>query len=203
MSFVSVVVTARFISVMSDGRVQHNGEIVQEDYTKFGVLGDGKAFISITGSRSSGERIIELADKFYKEDEPLAGVAFGLQKVLTRDIPYPSHDLLNIGIGGNSEGKIILYTLSNRYTSLEDIKAYSPATGYMDFVRFGTEELQDKLNSQNVNLRDKFTGYLSQNTSVNEFKVKIQQAQKQVNDFVATLDPSVNTTTFQLLIEKP
>lgn len=196
MSFVSVAVTKDFISVMSDGRVNNEGEILQEDYNKIRELGNGSAFITITGNRDLGDRAIKVMEQHYNEEIPLTGLAIGLQTVLTRDIPYPDNPLLNMAIGGLSEGRLEVFTLSNRYTATNEVVRYSPENEDIDFIKFESPEL----NGQH-NLTEKFKGFLSNTNPSIPLKTRVKQAQRRLNNFVANNDNSVNTRTFHLLIK--
>ncbi|QWG75813.1 hypothetical protein EXW50_28070 (plasmid) [Bacillus mycoides] len=203
MSFVSIAMTEDFISVMSDGRVNHEGSILREDYQKFAVLEGGTAFVTITGTRAQGERAIEVMKKSYNEEIPLAGLAIGLQTILSRDISHSVHPQikLNMALGGISDGRLEVYTLSNEYESPKDVKMYSPKKGDMSFITFEADEVT----KQNVNLTESFLGYLRQTgiRTLEEVNPKhFLQAQKQLNDFVASFDSSVNTNTFELVVEK-
>ncbi|ESU33272.1 hypothetical protein G3A_07060 [Bacillus sp. 17376] len=56
MSFVSIAVTeGLFITVMSDGRVNHEGAILREEYQKFAILGNGNA-LSVLQVQEKKER---------------------------------------------------------------------------------------------------------------------------------------------------
>jgi hypothetical protein len=197
MSFVSIAVSKDFISVMSDGRVNNEGGILQEDYNKIRELGNGKAFITITGSRDLGERAINVMEEHYNEEVPLAGLAIGLQTVLTRDIPYPAYPLLNMAIGSFSDGRLEVFTLSNRYSSTNEVVRYSPKNEAIDFIKFESPELKGQ-----HNLTEKFIGFLSNTNPSIPLKTRVKQAQRRLNHFVATNDNSVNTRIFHLLIKR-
>lgn len=203
MSFVSIAMTSDFISVMSDGRVNHDGAILQEDYQKFVVLGSGEAFVTITGSRAHGEQAIKFVQESYDKEKPLAGLAIGLQTILCRDIPHSvhTHIKLNMAIGGLSEGCMEVYTLSNEYESIQDVKRYSPTIGDMNLIFFSPDEVT----KQKVNLTESFKEYLQKTgilTPQEIYPNHFLQAQKQLNNFVASFDSSVNTNTFELVVRK-
>lgn len=203
MSLVSIAMTEDFISVMSDGRVNHEGAVLQEDYQKFVVLGEGEAFVTITGTRANGEQAIEIVKEWYDKGTSLAELAIGLQTILSRDIPHSvhTHIKLNMAIGGLSDGCTEVYTLSNEYESPKDVKKYSPKKGDMSLITFDPDEVT----KQRVNLTESFLGYLRQ-TGIRTLEEvnpsQFLQAQKQLNDFVASFDSSVNTNTFELVVEK-
>lgn len=197
MSFVSVVVTKNFISVMSDGRVNHEGEIIQEDYNKIRKLGNGNAFITITGDRYLGEQAIKVTEKHYYEGISLDEISIGLQTVLTRDIPFPDYPLLNISIGGFSVGRLEVFTLSNQNTSTDEIVRYSPENEDINLITFDSFELKEQ-----HDFKEKFIGFLSNTNPSISFKTRVKQSQRRLNKYVASNDESVNTKIFHLLIKK-
>lgn len=59
MSFVSIVVSSEFVTVMSDGRVSgENNTVLEENYKKFKKISP-KQFIAYVGSRAICEHIVE------------------------------------------------------------------------------------------------------------------------------------------------
>jgi hypothetical protein len=198
MSFVSIVGRWNFICVMSDGQVTgENGEILQEDYQKFQLIGE-KQFVAYAGNKDWCERAAEIAKNYYRLGLDLHSVAETIQEILIRDIPYAKYgQVVNMAIGGVSKRETIeFYALSNKNTSVDQIQPNKPgvddvALGYCTSTKLPEEWDWNALTNVMI-------PFLRQNGI--DTPEQIQKSQKQLNEFIANLDPTVNNHTFALAI---
>lgn len=198
MSFVSIIATEKVLSVMSDGRVNNEGIVLQEDYQKFTVLGDNEGFVAITGAKEAGEKAIEFVKHFHQEGYSYLVAAQEVQKVLIRDIPhsvYP-HLTLNMAIGGLVNGQIEFHTLSNKNESVQDILSFVPKGDDISYAKLESTEIT----RLGIDLTPVLIELLRQKGFATIKQLK--EVQSLLNDYVAKVDKTVNTTTFHFSVEK-
>jgi hypothetical protein len=190
MSFVSVVARENFVTVMSDGRVQNNDEIVREDYQKF-VQITPDLFFAYTGHQPVGEGILKALENngCY---ELFKTLNFSLVNMIIRTtieaVNQSNKFKLLVAYGGrNTNGEIEVF-----YANSIDMQSghYLPKGDAINVIclgnGIGTGALLEQLLFQ--------TGSTTPQ--------QILSAQEMMNNYVVTHDPSVNTTTFQMIIEK-
>jgi hypothetical protein len=197
MSFVSIIATEKVLSVMSDGRVNIEGAVIQEDYQKFTVLGDNQGFVAITGAKEAGEQAIEIVKQFHQGSYSYFAAAQEVQKLLIRDIPhsvYP-HLTLNMAVGGLAEGQIEFYTLSNKNQSVQDILSFAPKGDDISYAKLESNEII----RLGIDLTPVLIEFLRQKGYATVEQLK--EAQSFLNDYVAKVDKTVNTTTFHFYVE--
>lgn len=190
MSFVSIIARADFITVMSDGCVTDNSGVVQEDYQKF-VQITPELFLAFTGHAPAGELLLKAFEQ--TEFDKLAprlnfDQVFFIIKNLIENIFHNSKLKILLAFGGrNRNGEIEAY-----YINSIDMQTghYVPKGNQINTILLG--------NSTELN------GLLKQflATTGDSTPKQILAAQKLLNDHVAVGDPSVNTTTFELIIDK-
>lgn len=184
---------------MSDGRVNNEGTVLQEDYQRFAVLGDNEGFVAITGVKEAGEKAIEIVGQFHQGGYSYLAAAQEVQKILIRDIPhslYP-HLTLNMAIGGLADGQIEFHTLSNKNESVQDILSFAPKGDDISYAKLESNEI--------TRLRIDLTPALIEFLRQKGFKTveQLKESQSLLNDYVAKVDMTVNTTTFHFSVEKP
>lgn len=192
MSFVSIVATTGFVTVMSDGRVKDivSGEIIQEDFQKFIKANDSKAFIAYAGNRESCEPIALNLKNAIEE-----GISFDIvQTILISAVRklIPEHLTVMFALGGlNSDNEIEFYSFNSRENTNSHFKPANDVISYTFLNNTGIAR-KDFEGEFVKNLRE--TGFQSPTSTI--------QAQKLLNRYIASRDETVNNTTFRLSIKK-
>jgi hypothetical protein len=197
LSFVSIVSTEKFISVMSDGLVTNispNKDVIrlEEDYQKF-IRISPKQFIAFTGSKDIFEQI--------KNETPYKTERYDLKELAnifykkSRAVPENEGRVM-IGVGGIGQDDCIeFYTLTNSQEDL--LKSFKPINDEISYAFLESSYIDEKKHSE-INIE--FIKLLKKN-GVNTVN-KILRTQKELNMFVEAFDPSVNKRTFELYIKK-
>lgn len=192
MSFVSVVATEGFVTIMSDGRVKKvgSGEIIQEDYQKFIRVQNDKAFIAFAGIKELCEAIAINIKKTIEE-----GMSFDkIQKILKLTITQiiPSELTVMFAFGGlNHSNEIEFYSYNSKYKKELHFKPVDDQIAYAFLNNSSASE--DEFNNKFINILRE-TGFSSPSSTI--------QAQKLLNEFVVTKDNTVNNKTFRMSIKK-
>ncbi|MFE6135575.1 hypothetical protein [Bacillus sp. NPDC057893] len=188
MSFVSVVVSEKFITVMSDGMqsIEVDGKFIElsSDYKKFKKISE-KQFIAFTGS---AEICTNIANKykFKYESYNLEEVVLEIQQEL---LQYPRSETKNqFIVGGIQNGKILAYTIKN---DGEGPKLVDSENG-IQLVHMAGNHLQNKVERNLIKTFDKYLKQVNYNSII---------AQTMLNNLVADNDPTVNKNVRHLVIE--
>jgi hypothetical protein len=189
-SFVSIIAQESFITVVSDGQVTLDGEILESHYKKFKRISKDQ-FIAYTGSKEICEELIKhlvyLQDKKYN----LQLIADELYSVV-KEIPFkPLKALLAVG-GINDIGNVQFYTFSNIPNA--EFLTFQPKNDEISYAFLSSEHVDDE------ELENDLIQYLSK-TGFNTPN-KCLKAQKMLNAYVETIDETVNKNTFELAIKK-
>ncbi|UNP78981.1 hypothetical protein MN033_12970 [Bacillus nitratireducens] len=208
MSFVSVIATKEYISVMTDGQTQtYDGEIVQEDYVKYRMIND-KRIVAATGD-------VEVTEQFFGESLAMHNYGFNLkqmamklQELMIEYVEYDEDDPMsgwniNMIVGGIAEdGELELYVLSNAYKSVEEMQM-------REFRNFRDDDyVEAYLLSPYAPSLDKLTKTLFSAVQKNGATLfvnngeKIVSSQEELHNYVASIDRSVNDNTFSKVINK-
>lgn len=185
MSFVSIVSTTKFISVMSDGRASDIDGPQYEDFKKIDRVDD--SFVAYTGMivycLPLKERIIKLLN---------VGTEYKIIKdIALKEIEKIKNDngKMNIVFGGkNSQGGFELYLFS---TSIEGFEYYRPLENKVQFNYLGS----DVLIKSGIDIGERFKYHFVKSNKV------VVEAQKRLQIEVASFDKSVNHTIFHIAIE--
>jgi hypothetical protein len=182
---------------MSDGMVNREGTVIQEDYQKYQFLGDNTGFVAITGRQQHGEQAIEIARRWFTEGHSYSAIADGLRQVLLRDIPHSTHPLVtvNMAIGGLVNGEIEFHTFSNKAEI--PVESFTPKGNDICYATLESTEI--------TQLGLDLTPVLVESLSRNGFGSvqQLKEVQTMLNDFVAERDNTVNNRTFHFTVEKP
>ncbi|OOR57485.1 hypothetical protein BGP34_13470 [Bacillus mycoides] len=194
MSFVSVIQTEKFITVVTDGQVTSNTDktIIQKDFKKFKKISP-KQYIAFAGSKGHCEILLELFP--YKEEGYLLGqLAMEIKGAISKLPSEIGRVLLSIG-GLNENSHLVMYKVSNHEgTEIEEYKATGDNLNYM-FLHNGSAEEKLSGDLEKILLDNiRSIGYNTAN--------KALRVQKQLNNDVADVDDSVNKITFNLTIKK-
>jgi hypothetical protein len=192
MSLLSVLTTKDFISFMTDGRTMKGEEIFQEDYQKFRVIGNSIC-IGTTGSFGHGREIMDITEELQADGESLESIVDILFKVIRTSIPHQEHPQINlqVGVGGiNSQGDICVYVFSNKDT----VKPVAVIPNNDETIKVISGNLNPEEAYRELDEIIRKYGGLS--------AVNSKLIQKELNDYVALKDRTVNTTTFHHLIQK-
>lgn len=171
---------------MTDGRVTGpNGEIFQEDMKKYKEISP-KQFIAFAGHKGICEDIVNMID-FTENYYDMLDIANQIFTIIKQE-KYKNVDLL-FAIGGLQVTEIFFCAVDNK-------------NGVFLFKPIDDEEPLYIFNNprEDIDLEEKFQK-LRELTGDNTADSCLK-AQKLFNDFVAGIDVTVNTTTFELTIEK-
>jgi hypothetical protein len=199
MSLVSIIATEKALSVLSDGRAIRDGVIVQENFQKFEVLGNGTGFVAITGWKEAGEALIQLAKHWLSQGDSYQVVAQKLQEEILQRVPYTTiaSNIVNMSIGGLSEEQIGYFNVSNKYRSVEDVISHTPTGEQGTYSLLSSTVIEQK----GIDLSPVFAQCLQ----LKGFRTaeEMKEAQILLNNYVADIDYTVNKTTFHFSVEKP
>ncbi|WP_410770963.1 hypothetical protein [Fontibacillus sp. BL9] len=199
MSFVSVVGSKSFLTVMCDGRVVGlEDEVLEEDYQKFVRIGK-KSFIAYAGTRHICESI---ANNFKHYEGEKEDYTFWLEKiklilaqnqVALKQSGYKA--ILAFG-GINLNGEIEFYAISS--ITLEFQRYFPQADNLSYTFLLNSEDFEDELG--NGRLVEKLTEFLGQTGYSTPSQVI--QSQRLLNNYVADIDKVyVNKNTSRLVIK--
>ncbi|MFW5437105.1 hypothetical protein [Paenibacillus apiarius] len=192
MSFVSVVATEHFVTVMSDGRVKNmeTGEILEEDYVKFHKSSDGKQFVAYAGNKQLCE-ILSKKILQYLED----GCEYdNLILILNTTIYDTFKDQFGVmfAFGGiNKDKQIEVYAYGNKK---QGVLKFKPENGNLAYTFLFHGKISDG------ELDEKFDGLIKE--IGRDTPSKIIQSQKLLNSYVSEQDDTVNNNTFRMIIKR-
>lgn len=191
MSFVSIVATENFITVMSDGRVtgKDNDEILQEDYQKFMEVANGKAFIAYAGTKDVCELIAQHIKIAIENGLTLEDSSRIVRESINAAVPEDLSVMFSIG-GINELGKIEFYTYDSK-NNLEQHFLTEPGQISYAFLNNSSTDIDFNDEIKKI-LRE--TGFSSPSETI--------QAQRLLNNRVADVDDSVNKKTSRFVIKK-
>lgn len=194
MSFVSVLARENFLTVVSDGRVQGPDLLpMQEDYRKF-IQVDSGFFVAFAGHKEPCERFIDKSGLSRTSSRDL-GLVSQRTKNLLLTHPYKNSKILLAFGGLNTLGEIEFATFS---TLEPEIRFFQPRGDDLSYAFLNNSSLKT------TNLAGRLEKYLllAGIGKGIESPDQLINAQVMLNNFVANLDSSVNTTTFTLSIQK-
>ena len=191
MSFVSVVAREKFISVMSDGRVVdlNTQKVKQEDYKKF-ISIDNNAFVAYTGIKELCEMVATNIEKSIRKGLEFSEILVVIRIAVAQFI-QKQHTVMFAFGGINKNNQVEVFSYNSRDESTNHFLPKGDEIAYVFLSNGSTAEsmLEEKFKSI---LRE--TGIDSPSSFV--------QAQKLLNRYVASIDPTVNNNTFRLIIKK-
>ncbi|MEK3821355.1 hypothetical protein MKY20_19980 [Cytobacillus sp. FSL W8-0315] len=191
MSFVSIISRKNFITVMSDGQVtNHEGQPIQSDFQKFKQISPHQ-FIAFAGAK-------EICEQFINQVEYTAG-SYNLNDIANQINQIANEERFNqfrlfFAIGGiELDGDITLYVVEHGGT--RDFRVQRPINEDDINYAFLNSEMIDRVN-MNEKLIEclRITGF--------ETPEECLYSQKLLNDFVESIDSTVNNQTFTLIIRK-
>jgi len=192
MSFVSVLANTEVITLVSDGRVSDQlGNSTQENYKKFKKISD-KQFIAFAGSKQPCEAIIEQID-FSDNMYDLSQVSKEIYRAIKENEELKKFNLLFIVGGINQYNEIEFYGINANDHQLEQYKPSYETEFKYAFLHNGDDNVDLDIESKIVELKQRHG-----TSSIN----KLLRIQKDLNNYVAEHDPSVNKITHELKLRK-
>lgn len=185
MSFVSIVGTTKFISVMSDGRVSNNGVPVDENFRKVERYND--SFVAFTGTLGNCLKL----KKFILENLKNGMDYSSLAELVNKEILKIKEEggQMNISFGGKkSSGDIEFYVFSTNKVGYDVHKLFGDR---MEFHFLANPALLDT----GFDLEGRFACHLDESNG------SVDVAQQKLNDEVADNDNSVNKKVFNEVIQ--
>ncbi|MNW37055.1 hypothetical protein D3C74_140860 [compost metagenome] len=190
MSFVSIVMSNDFLTIMSDGRVS-GLEYEIEDFQKFVCSNDGKSFVAFSGDRTGCEIISQEVLKSFQLGIPYKTISKELIEFIDRNFGY--NVVIKIAFGGIGEhGEIEVYNYD--YPSKEETY-FHPSEREIDYIF-----LCNVPKTLRPEVANKFGELL--NETGKDSPSSIIQAQKLLNNYVSSFDNTVNKKTFRAVIKK-
>ncbi|RFA36236.1 hypothetical protein CAI16_05460 [Virgibacillus dokdonensis] len=191
MSFVSVIASDSFISMVADGRVVQDGNSIQENYRKFKQIGL-KQFVAFAGAKQICEAVMDQINVEIEKMYELSKVAKEIHSAIYGKSELEGINILFVVGGVNINGCIEFYTI-NRVD--EEIRKYKPETPTDRSYAF----LHNGMIDEGI-VGEKFEETYSKYgvTSLS----KCQRVQEELNNKIADLDESVNKITFKLSFRK-
>lgn len=196
MSFVSIIATEQWISAVSDGNLvefdkEGNWQIKPGKKPSFFRISE-RQFIACTGSSEAWSRI-KKEFPFKKEPYPLDKDMLNHLEDVVRGVPQNQQDVLLVV--ADATNRVTCRMISNqpdtKWTVIE------PESG-----RTGTLFLAGKLiDEKKIRLISEEFNRLLQVHGKDESK-QVVLAQRELNKIAATLDPTIGTRIYQLLINK-
>ncbi len=194
MSFVSVVVSNQFITVMSDGRVSgDNGIIIDERYKKFKRISP-KQFIAYAGRREVCESIVNQIEYTGDQRYDLYDVTLKIKQVVTSDELRSTNALFAIG-GLDIDGILRVYSISNAIDERID-PIQSKSEDGLSYKFLTSPHIVESIEKDKM--EEQFIGFL-QKTGFNTPN-KCLKSQKLLSNFISEIDKSVNKVTYSLQI---
>lgn len=191
MSFVSVMASSNFINVVSDGRVSLNGVPLQENYKKFKKISE-KQFIAYAGSKEVCENVVNQVDYQESKVYDLRQVAQEIQAATSGsgNLSLYGHKMLFCVGGVNANRRIEFYTVENGSSNIGE---YKPSSSTDINYAFMSTNTSDQLINEKLHEIASFMG--------TESASRCLQVQKELNNFVAGIDFTVNTNVSTLTIK--
>lgn len=203
MSFVSIIMSNKFISVVADGRATNlDGDINYENVFKIKEFGT-KKFVVCTGSMSL---MNEIFDKVVHYDD-LEVCATNIYEFINQEeyLNFPSSSSVVIG-GINKNDEVELFSINNHKEKKEDrfIKVNNNQDDYCEFLILFpdvSKEFEKSIMPTLLNMLKYRENELKQ---VNEILTveDIREIQIELNSYVADNDNTVNKNTLTCLIKK-
>ncbi|OMC83350.1 hypothetical protein [Viridibacillus sp. FSL H8-0123] len=195
MSFVSIIGTKDFITVMSDGLVvdrKDDSKILDTRYKKFHLIAP-KQFIAFTGNQGIAEKVKGIL-KYNPNGYNMYSTIVELGNQILKEVPLEI--IINLTIGGiNEKGEVEFHKFVKKQGSnIQSFKPINDAICY-DFMGspYITPKIQDNLKVQFQKLI-KINGFNTPN--------KVLKTQKKMNDLVSEIDPTVNKAIFEQSFKK-
>ncbi|MGX5574892.1 hypothetical protein ACWKTS_26660 [Bacillus toyonensis] len=195
MSFVSVIQTEKFLTVVSDGQVTNESDktIIQKDYKKFKKISPNQ-YIAFAGSKGWCELLLE--DLPFKEKgHNLEQIVSGMKESISK-LPFElGKSLLSVG-GVNEDEKLVIYKLSNQEdTEIDRVQASGDGISYALLYNGSMEERVGRSLEKVLLEYIREIGYNTPNKAI--------RIQRKLNNYIADVDDSVNKITFNLMIKHP
>lgn len=190
MSFVSIVARENLVSIASDGRVCRNdGLPIQEDYKKFIEINE-KSFIAFAGNKEPCELFIRNSGLLSQHARDFKALAVQIQNQLMVSPLSKFKILLSCG-GLDCCGEIVFFTFSTLQTK---IQFFRPKGDEICYAFLNNSSLNDAQVVERLVECFRISGI--------ETADQIKQAQVKLNNIIATMDQSVNTTVFTFVINR-
>lgn len=191
MSFVSMVATENFLSVVSDGRVtDFQGTPIQEDFKKF-IVPRNNTVIAFAGGKEPSIEFIATSGLLDADVDEITEIGFA-KRINSKLLSSPLAIFkISLAFGGrNSMGQIAFHTFSSIEPRLQ---SFSPSgNNHISFSFL--------LNGDDVNFDLKDALF----KTIESFGIFTPEAvvnsQKLLNNRVASIDDSVNENTFSHVI---
>lgn len=190
MSFISVIAKERFITVVSDGLVVDiaTNKELEQDYQKFKKISP-KQFIAYGGNRLMAETIVQTIN-YENTERDLLVLSNDIRRSLLKYFK-PKFGSCQMAVGGIENDEIVLYSFSNNESQelvIDKPKGSNLAYSFLHGHNIGVNPAHElkKLNLTTEILKP-----------INALKL-----QKDLNDIVASNDPTVNKVHFGLTIIK-
>lgn len=194
MSFVSVIQTEKFITVVTDGQVTSTSDktILQKNYKKFKKISPNQ-YIAFAGSKGLCEMLLEFLP-FKEQGYVLEQIVPEIKEFISK-IPSQLGRLL-ISVGGvNEKEQLVIYKLSNHEGT--DIEKFQATGDDISFTFLHNGSAEENLGGDLTEVLIQLIREIGYNTSNKTIRV-----QKRLNDYVADVDDSVNKIAFDLTIRK-
>lgn len=200
MSFVSIVMSNKFISVVADGRATNpDGDILYEDIFKIKEFGT-KKFVVCTGSMSLMNEVFDKVVHYHD----LEVCATNIYEFINQEeyLNFPSSSSVVIG-GINKNDEVELFSINNHKEN-RFIKVNNNQEEYCEFLilfpdvnkEFEKSILPTLLNM--LKYRENELKQVNENLSVED----IREIQIELNSYIADNYNTVNKNTLTCLINK-
>ena len=189
-SFVSVVATEGFVTVMSDGRVS-GLDILVEDYQKFVLSTDKNFFIAYAGDRTLCEIVANKILESYNVKMPFDTIKEQMIGCAQRNFDDQTNIMLSFG-GVNYNGQIEVIGCDLK---TKECLYYRPVGDKISYLFHSN--LPPSMKEE---MGDRFVETLRETGT--DSPTSIIQAQKLLNNHVSTIDDSVNRKTFRACIKR-
>lgn len=190
MSFISIIATENFITVVTDGQVTKDGKAVENNYKKYKKISNNQ-FIAFGGAKEICETFIKNLDFLGNEQYDLQTLATNLSNAI-KQIPYETYRILFVIGGLNARNQIEFYSFSNIPESQDQYS--NPKGDEISYAFLSSPDIDDSHFEKHLIEYLSITGFNTPNKCI--------KAQKMLNSYVETIDNTVNKTTFELVIRK-
>lgn len=188
MSFISVVAMETFITVVTDGQVTRGYEIIDNNFKKYRKISN-KQFIAFGGAKEVCESLVNHLEFIGDNNYDLHVLANDLYETV-KNIPFgPIKTMFAIG-GVNNNGEIEMFTLNN--DPKDTLRIFSPKGTDLSYAFLSSNVDDNVIYEKFVQLLS-ITGFNTPNKCI--------KAQKMLNQFVSSIDHTVNRITFELRIK--
>lgn len=193
MSFVTMVISKKFITVMSDGRVSgKNHKVLEENYKKFKKISPTQ-FIAYVGSRAASEVIVNQIEYVDKQIYNMQDLTFKMKEAVSAEQFHSIN--VHFAIGGiDLDGQLRIYSISNLNKGVDIIQNESDDVIKYKFLP--SPHIFETMKKEEM--EEHFIQYLRK-TGFNTPN-KCLRAQKLLSDFLSETDRSVNKSTHSLKI---